>query len=158
MARDLQPTLLIQSDASILKEQSAAIIGEEQDALRAAGLISSWIYQNLEKRPTLSIPNALQVYRLRAGDCNEHSALFAALARAAGIPTRIVAGLLYTEGRFFYHAWNEVYAGDWIAVDPLLNQIPADPTHVRLIVGELDRQVQLVKVLGRLSIKVIDYE
>ena len=51
-----------------------------------------------------------------------------------------------------------MYAGDWIAVDPLLNQIPADPTHVRLIVGELDRQVQLVKVLGRLSIKVIDYE
>ncbi len=158
MARDLQPSLLIQSDAPILKEQAVAIVGEEQDASRAAGLISSWVYHNLEKRPTLSIPNALQVYNLRAGDCNEHSVLFAALARAAGIPTRIAAGLLYTEGRFFYHAWDEVYVGEWVAVDPLLNQIPADPTHVRLIVGELDRQVQLVRVLGKLSIKVIDYE
>jgi hypothetical protein len=158
MAQDLQPTLLIQSDAPILKEQAAAIVGEERDALRAVALISSWVYHNLEKRPTLSIPNALEVYKLRAGDCNEHSVLFAALARAAGIPARIAAGLLYTDGRFFYHAWDEVYVGEWIAVDPLLNQVPADPSHVRLIMGELDRQVQLVRVLGRLRIKVIDYE
>jgi len=100
----------------------------------------------------------LAVYESRAGDCNEHSVLFAALARAAGIPTRIAAGLLYTEGRFFYHAWNEVYLGEWIAVDPLMNQVPADPTHVRLITGELDRQVELVRALGRLSIKVLDYQ
>ena len=158
MAQDLQPSLLVQSDEPILKEQAAAIVGEEQDALRAVELISSWVYHNLEKRPTLSIPNAVEVYKLRAGDCNEHSVLFAALARSVGIPTRIVAGLLYTKGRFYYHAWNEVYVGEWVAVDSLLNQVPADPTHVRLITGGLDRQVHLVRALGRLGIKVIDYE
>ena len=158
MAWDLQPSLLVQSDSPILKDQAAAIVGQERDALRAATLISSWVYHNLDKRPTLSIPNALEVYQRRAGDCNEHSVLFAALARAAGIPTRIASGLLYTKGRFFYHAWDEVYVGEWVAVDPLLNQIPADPTHIRLIVGELDRQVQLVRVIGRLGIKVVDYE
>ena len=158
MARDLQPSLLVQSDEPILQEQAAAIVGEEKDALRAVELISSWVYHNLEKRPTLSIPNAFGVYKLRAGDCNEHSVLFAALARSVGVPTRIVAGLLYTKGRFYYHAWNEVYVGEWVAVDSLLNQVPADPTHVRLITGELDRQVRLVRALGRLGIKVIDYE
>jgi hypothetical protein len=158
LARDLQPSLLVQSNAVTLKKQAFDIVGEERNGLQAVRMISSWVYQNLEKRPTLSIPNALAVYELRAGDCNEHSVLFAALARAVGIPTRIAAGLLYTEGRFFYHAWNEVYLGHWIAVDPLMNQIPADPTHVRLITGELDRQVELVRVLGRLSVKVLDYE
>jgi hypothetical protein len=158
VAWDLQPTLLVQSDSPVLKAQAAAIVGGESDALRAATLISSWVHHNLDKRPTLSIPNALEVYRRRAGDCNEHSVLFAALARAAGIPTRIAAGLLYTQGRFFYHAWNEAYVGEWLAVDPLLNQVPADPTHIRLIVGELDRQVQLVRVIGRLGIRVLDYE
>ena len=158
MARDLQPSLLVQSDEPILKEQAATIVGEEKDALRAVELISSWVYHNLDKRPTLSIPNAVGVYKLRAGDCNEHSVLFAALARSVGIPTRIVAGLLYTKGRFYYHAWNEVYVGEWITVDSLLNQVPADPTHVRLITGELDRQVHLVRALGRLGIKVIDYD
>ena len=39
-----------------------------------------------------------------------------------------------------------------------MNQVPADPTHVRLVTGELDRLVELVKALGRLSIKVLDYE
>jgi hypothetical protein len=158
LARDLQPSLLVQSDAVALKRQALDIVGEERNGLQAVRMISSWVYQNLEKRPTLSIPNALAVYELRAGDCNEHSVLFAAFARAVGIPTRIAAGLLYTEGRFFYHAWNEVYLGEWIAVDPLMNQVPADPTHVRLITGELDRQVELVRVLGRLSIKVLDYK
>ena len=158
LAQDLQPTLLVQSDAAILKKQAVEIVGEETDALRAVRLINSWVYRNLDKRPTLSIPNALAVYKLRAGDCNEHSVLFAALARAVGLPTRIVVGLLYTEGRFFYHAWNEVYVGEWIAVDPLMNQVPADPTHVRLVTGGLDRQVQLVRTLGRLSIMVLDYE
>ncbi|MCG6916944.1 MAG: transglutaminase-like domain-containing protein [Deltaproteobacteria bacterium] len=158
LARDLQPSLLVQSDAVTLKKQAFAIIGEERNGLQAVRMISSWVYQNLEKRPTLSIPNALAVYEMRAGDCNEHSVLFAALARAVGIPTRIAAGLLYTEGRFYYHAWNEVYLGEWIAVDPLMNQVPADPTHVRLVTGELDRQVELVRVLGRLSIKVLNYE
>jgi len=158
LAQDLQPSLLVQSDAVTLRKQAFAIIGEERNGLGAVRMISSWIYQNLEKRPTLSIPNALAVYEMRAGDCNEHSVLFAALARAVGIPTRIAAGLLYTEGRFYYHAWNEVYLGEWIAVDPLMNQVPADPTHVRLVTGELDRQVELVRALGRLSIKVLDYE
>jgi hypothetical protein len=158
LAQDLQPSLLVQSDAEALKKQVFEIVGEQKNGLQAVRKISSWVYRNLEKRPTLSIPNALAVYELRAGDCNEHSVLFAALARAAGIPTRIVAGLLYSEDRFFYHAWNEVYLGEWIAVDSLMNQVPADPTHIRLIVGELDRQVELVRTLGRLSIKVLDYE
>jgi hypothetical protein len=48
--------------------------------------------------------------------------------------------------------------GEWVAVDSLLNQVPADPTHVRLITGALDRQVRLVRALGRLGINVIDYE
>jgi transglutaminase-like putative cysteine protease len=84
--------------------------------------------------------------------------LFAALARAVGIPTRIVSGLLYNEGRFYYHAWNEVYLGEWLAVDSLMNQIPADPTHIRLIRGGLERQVRLVGLMGRLGIKVLEYE
>ena len=158
LARDLQPSLLIQSDAAELKKQAAEIVGQERNGLQAVKMINTWVYQNLEKRPTLSIPNALAVYESRAGDCNEHSVLFAALARAAGIPTRIVTGLLYTKGRFYYHAWNEVFLGEWIAVDSLMNQVPADATHVRLIKGELDRQVELVRTLGRLSIKVLDYE
>jgi hypothetical protein len=158
MARYLQPTLLIQSDAPELKSQASTIVGEERDALKAVIRISTWVYENVEKRPTLSIPSALDVWKRRAGDCNEHSVLFAALARAAGIPTRVAAGLLYVDGRFFYHAWNEVNLGKWVAVDALMNQVPADPTHVRLVVGGLESQVKLVRLIGKLGIRVLEYE
>ncbi|HVO82956.1 MAG TPA: transglutaminase-like domain-containing protein [Syntrophobacteria bacterium] len=158
MVRDLQPSLLIQSDAPELKRQAAEILGPERDGLTAVKQISSWVYRQVEKRPTLSIPSALEVWRQRSGDCNEHSVLFAALARAAGIPTRIAAGLLYADGSFFYHAWNEVYLGRWIAVDATLDQVPADPTHVRLILGGPERQVELVRVIGQVGIRVLDYE
>ena len=40
----------------------------------------------LEKKPTVSLPSALEVLRTRVGDCNEHTALYVAMARAAGHP------------------------------------------------------------------------
>ncbi len=77
-----------------------------------------------------SLPSAAEVLRTRVGDCNEHTALFVALARAAGLPARIAVGLVYLRGGFYYHAWPEVYVeergrGLWLPVDPTLNQFPA---------------------------------
>jgi len=50
--------------------------------------------------------------------CNEAATLFVALARSTGLPARTVAGLIYMNGRFYYHAWAEVYLTDWVAVTP----------------------------------------
>ena len=90
------------------------------------------------------------------GDCNEHAVLFAALARAAGIPTRIEAGLVYLNGRFYYHAWNAVYLDRWVTVDALMNQFPADATHIRFTVGGLDRQMDLMGAIGNVNLEIVD--
>jgi transglutaminase-like putative cysteine protease len=97
------------------------------------------------------------------GDCNEHTALYVAMARAAGLPARIATGLVQLRGAFYYHAWPEVFVaetsgrgGVWLAVDPTLNQFPADATHVRLARGGLDRQVAIVSMVGRAKLDVID--
>lgn len=52
-------------------------------------------FKTLKKRPVLGIPDALTTLEGGRGDCNEHAALFAALARSVGIPCRIVAGVTY---------------------------------------------------------------
>ena len=65
--------------------------------------------RSLEKKPTVSLPSAREVLRTRVGDCNEHTALYVAMARALGIPARIAVGLVYVRGAFYYHAWPEVY-------------------------------------------------
>ena len=54
------------------------------------------------------------------------------------------------------HAWPEVYVGKWVAVDPTFGQFPADATHIRLVEGGLDRQVTVVKLVGKLKVKILE--
>ena len=114
------------------------------------------MYRNIEKRPVLSLPDALSTLENRVGDCNEHAVLFAALARAAGIPCRLEAGLVYLKGRFYYHAWNLVYLGSWITVDALFGQIPADVSHIRLVTGSPSQQLDIMGLIGKLQLKIIE--
>src|SRR5262249_61456234 len=98
----------------------------------------------------------LQVLRARGGDCNDHTQLFVALARAIGVPTRFVAGLAYVDGKFYYHAWPEVLLTGWVAVDPTFGQFPADAGHLRFVIGGLTRQTELLRLMGNLEIQVLD--
>jgi transglutaminase-like putative cysteine protease len=111
------------------------------------------VYRNIEKRPVLSLPDALSTLENRMGDCNEHAVLMAALARAAGIPCRVEAGLVYLKGRFYYHAWNLVYVGRWITVDSLFGQLPADVGHIRFITGT-QQQIDIMGIIGKVQINI----
>ena len=131
------------------------ILGDERDAKRAAVRLNDWVYGHLRKVPTISIPNALQVLDMGEGDCNEHATLLAALGRAAGLPTRVVAGAVYLDGAFLYHAWCEIWLGRWVSIDPAFHQFPADATHVKFVNGDMDEQVAMLGIIGRLGIEVI---
>jgi len=155
LAPSLAPEPLIQSDDPRIAAQARLIVGRERDPLRAARLLADWVHAHLERRVTVSVPSAVQVLEARRGDCNEHTVLYVALARAAGLPARAAAGLVYLGGRFYYHAWPEVYLGDWVAVDPTLDQFPADAGHLRFTVGGLARQVELLRLVGRLKLEVL---
>ncbi|MDH4231205.1 MAG: transglutaminase-like domain-containing protein, partial [Nitrospirota bacterium] len=130
---------------------------DEKDPLSAARLIHEWVYVNIEKVPTVTLPVATDVLRTKKGDCNEHTTLFTALARAAGIPAKIAVGLTHKDGFFYYHAWPEFYAGKWIAADPTLGQFPADASHIRLVTGDLDRQIQILPVINKIRIEGLEY-
>jgi hypothetical protein len=75
-----------------------------------------------------------EIVAQKKGDCTEHSTLFAALARAAGVPTRRVSGLMYMGDdvkAFGGHAWDEVALdGKWVPVDPTWNETDIDAAHV----------------------------
>jgi transglutaminase-like putative cysteine protease len=150
----------IESDApEIRNEAEAAVRGAESDRARAEKL-TRYVNALLDKKPTVSLPSAREVLRTKVGDCNEHTALYVAMARAAGIPARIAVGLVFVHGAFYYHAWPEVYvdrttsSGLWLPVDPTLNQFPADATHIRLTRGGLEKQAAILPLIGHLSIDV----
>jgi transglutaminase-like putative cysteine protease len=149
------PEPLIQSRDVRIRALAIEIIRRERDPRKAAELLNAWVHDSIKPRVTFGVPSAIQVLKDRTGDCNEHTQLFVALARAVGIPARVAAGLAYLDGKFYYHAWPEILLNDWVAVDPTFGQFPADAAHLRFVVGGLARQTELLRLMGNLKIDVL---
>lgn len=157
--RYLEPSFTVQSDDPRIAAQARAVIGEATDPWAQAQALNRWVYHTLSKRLTIGLPTALDVLVTKAGDCHEHTVLFAALARSLHIPTRLLAGLVAYEGRLFYHAWPEVWvSGRWIPLDPTLGQPVADTTHLALVEAENEQLVSLAQWIGRLSVRPLTSE
>jgi len=156
----LHPELNIESDHPLIIEKAREIARNNQDPAVVARKLMLWVYGTIEKKPVVVVPNALEVMRSRVGDCNEHAVLLTALLRASGIPARLAVGIVFARGKFFYHAWTEGYVGKWITMDATLNQMPADVTHIKMVEGGLDEQVEMIRLMGkfRLEVSELGYE
>jgi hypothetical protein len=155
VGRYLASTAFIQSDHPDIVEKARAIVGDRTGRVEKVLAIYEWVFRKMEKVPTLSMPSALDVLRSMEGDCNEHTYLFVALVRAAGIPAKVVIGLLYSNESFYYHAWPAVYVGQWWELDPTIGQEAVDATHVAILEGEIADQMKLLGLIGQLSVDVM---
>ena len=140
-ARYLVSDAFLQVDHPRIQAQAKQILeGVGQEPWQKAIALYDWVFREIDKEVVLSVPSALDVLETREGDCNEHTVLFTALARASGLPTKIAIGLVWSptyEG-FYYHAWPVVWAGRWIKMDPTLGQQLADATHLELLEGGIE--------------------
>jgi hypothetical protein len=152
----VSPEPLIQSDDDDLFLLAYKVQRFQHDPKIVAALLNTWVHDSIAGRVTFGIPSALEVMRSRVGDCNEHTQLYVAMARALGLPARVAAGLAYVDGKFYYHAWPEVFLGDWVGVDPTFGQFPADAAHIRFTIGGLERQTSLLRLMGNLKIDVLE--
>jgi hypothetical protein len=153
----LESTPFIQSDHPEIQAKVREIVSPDDPAIVKAKKLVTWVNEKIQKRPVLSVPNALETLRYKVGDCNEHAVLLAALARASGIPAQVEAGLVYQKGRFYYHAWNVLYLGTWITADSVMGQLPADVTHIRFVRGT-ERQIDLIRMIGRVRLEILSLE
>jgi len=161
--RYIGPEAFLESDAPEIRTEAERAVFEAKEPRARAERLVRRVNALLEKKPTVSLPSALEVLRTRVGDCNEHTALYVALARAVGLPARIAVGLVHLHGAFYYHAWAEVYLeengrGLWLPVDPTLNEFPADATHLRLARGGLEKQAVILGLIGKATITVLDLD
>lgn len=150
-------TPFVQSNDKDIQKTAMEITKGEKDSLKASILLMKWVYATIYKNPSFSIPSAIEVLKNKRGDCNEHTVLFTALARSLGIPTKMIVGLCYQDGRFYYHNWAMVFCGKWIPIDPTFNQVPVDATHIPLIEGDIEKQIGLLGYIGDIKIEVIEY-
>jgi transglutaminase-like putative cysteine protease len=157
--RFLFPSFRIESDHPEIKRTAAHALGDAVTPLERVKQLADWVSEAVEDEPVESF-SALEVLRRRKGECQAHTLLYTALARASGIPTRLVGGLVYMEGMgFLYHGWAESYVDGWISVDPTFNQVGVDATHIKLVEGDSWMALlHLGKVVGRVKAKVIRLE
>ncbi len=159
LKRYLQPTQFLEVDDPEIRSLAKEITAGKRTDLEKAKAIMEWVYGNLEKRGSVTIPTAKQVLKDRYGDCNEHATLYAALSRAAGIPTDIMVGLVYQGDGFYYHAWNVSWiGGKWVPVDPVYGEFPARPYRIGLQHGSLEKQATIMSVIGSLKIEILKAE
>lgn len=156
--RYLKPADKIESDAPEVVAQARQIAEGKTGRIETARAIAAWTADSL-KDSVDDGGSALASLTTRTGNCQTHARLYTALARAAGIPTRFVSGLVALEGKgFLYHSWAESFLdGRWVAIDPTYNQLPADPTHIKFFEGAAREDLApIISLIGKISIKVLD--
>lgn len=152
----LDPTPMIQSDHPDIRKRASAITEGLATPWDKARAIAAWVNRGVKKEMAASLPSALDVLKTMRGDCNEHTYLFVGLARAAGLPAAVKVGLAYQRGAFYYHAWPAVWVGKWVEMDPTWGEDTVDATHIAFVEGELNAQMRLLKVMGKLRIEVLE--
>jgi len=155
---DLQPADRIPSENPEIVKQKDAIVGKEKDPAAKVRALVQWVAKEIQGTVTDSV-SPVETLQKKNGNCQSHARLYTALARAAGIPTRFVSGVVYAPKQgFLYHSWAESYLdGCWMPVDPTFGQIPADLTHIKLEEGDTpDDMGMLASVVGKVKAKVVE--
>jgi transglutaminase-like putative cysteine protease len=161
---ELGSSLLIQANNPEMVAAARRVIGEEKDPLVAARQLNQWVFRSISKKSFgVGFASALETLRRKEGDCTEHAMLLAGLARAAGIPARVVSGLIYVRGAFGYHMWTEVFNGVWVPLDPAFGLDVIDATHIKIATQALSEAstagafVPLLDVMGKFDLDVVSY-
>jgi len=153
---NLQSTPLVQCTDSRIDSVTRTIVSASMPAAKKVHALMHWVFTYVKKQPSVGIPSAVEVLKQGIGDCNEHTVLFTALARAAGIPAKMRAGVVFVNDGFYYHAWPSVYIHDhWQDVDPTFGQDIADASHIALSEGELFDMMTIAQTLGKLKITIV---
>ena len=153
----------IQTDAPAIRAKTEEILDGEVNSWRAAEKLCEWVHTAItDKKMSGGFGSSLTALESRSGDCTEHTVLFIALARAAGIPARICSGITYAKDAFYYHFWPEVYVGRWVQMDPTFGQPIADANHIQLVGStvESDNLMEFAegvfRTLNQLEIAIVE--
>lgn len=161
--RYLEPTAMAQSDNPTIQSVARELVGKETDSLVVAEKIIAAVYFGIDKEAGVrGSATATEVLRNGAGDCTEHAVLVVALMRAAGIPARLVDGIVVAShedgsGVAGYHAWAEIWLGEWIGVDATVNETGTSARYLNFGVdepGQLGSGGKMMRAIGKTSIEL----
>lgn len=110
------------------------LVGSERDPRRRAGQLVRFTRATILPGPDFGPTDPLRALRQRRGGASDRAAVLVALARAAGLEARMVAGLVAVSGGgWARHAWVEIHLDEWVPADPTFGTFPAGAGYMRLM-------------------------
>jgi transglutaminase-like putative cysteine protease len=126
-----------------IRQLAEQIVGDEANPVLAARKLYDWVLYNVDywvkdpkNKKASAVGSTAYCLTLRTGNCTDFESLWTSLARAKGIPTRIVYGSFFkpdlngNDLDASYHCWATFYA-------PGLGWIPHDVAVADLYAGEM---------------------
>lgn len=162
-AEFLEPNALVESTDPDIVRIAKQVRGS--DAYDTALALATWTAENLSMDAGIVMAPASELIRDRKATCMGYATLLAALARAAGLPSRVVMGYVYYGGIWGGHAWTEIAVdGQWLPFDAAVFA-PGIASAARLSVGAsslADGGGSLMGALGALfgkvDVQTLEYE
>jgi hypothetical protein len=163
IARFLEATPMAQSDNPAIQALAREIVGTEKDAMKAAEKIIAAVFHGIAKEAgARGSATATEVLRNGSGDCTEHAVLVVALMRAAGIPARVVDGIVLAadadgSGQAGYHAWAEIWLGQWIGVDGTVGETGTSARYLEFGIdepGQIGSGGKMMRAIGKTKIEL----
>jgi hypothetical protein len=146
-------------NSSEIMSTEASIVGTQTNSYLVVKSIHDWVYDHMTPEGSLGVPrSASDVIANPVGVCRDYAILYTSLARAAGIPTKINAGLVGYHGKFYYHAWASSYIGGsigWLPVDTTMPGMFVDASHIPLGSGDPTVMFSLSDVIGNMQVKTL---
>jgi transglutaminase-like putative cysteine protease len=126
-----------------IRKLAHEIVGDEPNPVLAARKLYDWVLHNVDywvkdpkNKKASPVGSTTYCLTFRTGNCTDFESLWTSLARAKGIPTRIVYASFFKpdlngiDGDQSYHCWATFYA-------PGLGWVPHDVAVADMYVGEM---------------------
>ncbi len=171
--RMLAPTDLLEiNDERVrrLAERSVASLPASATDPARAEAMRGFVHRYINRKTLgVALGSAAETAESREGDCTEHAVLLAAMLRGNGIPSQLVAGLIYEPGgpgtppAFVYHVWTQALVEDgageqWIDLDATQRRRSRHACQIALSLSDGsdpdDLWAGLASTLGTISIDV----
>ena len=136
-----------------IRKLAAEIVGEEKNPVLAARKLYDWVLANIDywvkdpkNKKASPVGSSEYCLTTKTGNCTDFHSLWTALARAAGIPTRMVYGSFFKkelDGQDVdqsYHCWPEFYASG-------IGWVPHDVAVADIFVGDFQSNADNEKLV-----------
>lgn len=153
---EIKDSFYLMPDSSIISISERLFKESRFDTLTFIKKSMEFVNKKLKKKVFSGLVTPSQILKNSYGDCTEHSQLFASLLISKNVRVNVVSGLVFSEGQFFYHAWNNVfYKGKIYSIDPTFKQFEVDPSHIEISIGFPPQEVLLKNISGKIVIRRI---